>query len=79
MHISLNKPEDDMNSVINYGGTLNSVFKKAKRAVGGECRRAEHSVITGESGTGKTMLANLMYNYAKKIGVIARECTVYRD
>ncbi len=71
MHISLNKPEDDMNSVINYGGTLNSVFKRAKRAVG-SIGGPRHSIITGESGTGKTMLANLMYNYAKKIGVIAQ-------
>ncbi|MCJ7855967.1 sigma 54-interacting transcriptional regulator [Lachnospiraceae bacterium NSJ-143] len=70
MQVSLTKPEKDMDSVVNYGGTLNEVFNKAKRAVG-SIGGPRHSIITGESGTGKTMLANLMYNYAKKIGVIA--------
>ncbi len=71
MQLSLTKPEENMDAVVNYGGTLNNVFKKAKRAVGG-IGGPRHSIITGESGTGKTMLANLIYNYAKKIGVISK-------
>ncbi len=71
MQVSLTKPEADMAAVVNYGGTLNEVFNRAKRAVG-SIGGPRHSIITGESGTGKTMLANLMYNYAKKIGVIGQ-------
>ncbi|MGL4790464.1 MAG: sigma 54-interacting transcriptional regulator, partial [Anaerotignaceae bacterium] len=50
-------------------GTMDTVFKKAKKTVG-SLGGPRHSVITGESGTGKTMLANLIYTYAKRIGVI---------
>ena len=71
MQVSLTKPENDIESVVNYGGSFNKVFNKAKRAVG-SIGGPRHSIITGESGTGKTMLATLMYNYAKKIGVISQ-------
>jgi Transcriptional regulator containing PAS, AAA-type ATPase, and DNA-binding domains len=69
LQINLNKPEDNMSAVVDFGGTLNTVFNKAKKTVG-SLGGPRHSIITGESGTGKTMLANLIYNYAKKIGVI---------
>lgn len=52
-----------------YGGTLNHVYLQARRTVG-SLGGPRHSIITGESGTGKTMLANLIYQYAKKIGAI---------
>jgi len=70
LQISLNKTEDKFESVVGYGGTLEQVFNKAKKTVG-SLGGPRHSIITGQSGTGKTMLANLIYNYAKKIGVIA--------
>lgn len=69
LQINLNKPEYSMTGVVDFGGTLNTVFNKAKKTVG-SLGGPRHSIITGESGTGKTMLANLIYNYAKKIGVI---------
>lgn len=69
LQINLNKPEDNIATVVDFGGTLNTVFNKAKKTVG-SLGGPRHSIITGESGTGKTMLANLIYNYAKKIGVI---------
>lgn len=69
LHLSLNKPEDSMLNIIGNEGSLEDVLVKAKRTVG-SLGGPRHSIITGESGTGKTMLANLIYNYAKKIGVI---------
>lgn len=69
MQVSLTKPEADIDSVVK-SGALDAVFKRAKKTVG-SLGGPRHSIITGESGTGKTMLANLIYNYAKNIGVIA--------
>ncbi|NLK38062.1 MAG: sigma 54-interacting transcriptional regulator [Epulopiscium sp.] len=71
MQVSLNKPEEDMNNVVHLG-TMRDIFKQAKKIVG-SLGGPRHSIITGESGTGKTMLANLIYNYAKKIGVIGQD------
>lgn len=69
MQVNLTKPEADIDSVVK-SGALDEIFKKAKKTVG-SLGGPRHSIITGESGTGKTMLANLIYNYAKRIGVIA--------
>ena len=52
-------------------GTMQEIYKKAKKIVG-SLGGPRHSIITGESGTGKTMLANLIYHYAKEIGVISK-------
>lgn len=71
LQVNLNKPEDKIESVVGYGDTLNSVFNKAKKTVG-SLGGPRHSIITGQSGTGKTMLANLIYNYAKQVGVISK-------
>lgn len=45
-----------------------------------------HTLITGETGIGKTMLVDLMYNYAKEFGVLSNEaqlvtfnCAEYAD
>lgn len=69
--LHLDSPEDNVENLIGfqYGGTLNHVYRKARRTVG-SLGGPRHSIITGESGTGKTMLANLIYRYAKTVGVI---------
>ncbi|MBQ5754164.1 MAG: sigma-54-dependent Fis family transcriptional regulator, partial [Oscillospiraceae bacterium] len=69
--LQLDEPEQKVENLIGfqYGGTLNHVYFQARRTVGA-LGGPRHSVITGESGTGKTMLANLIYQYAKKVGVI---------
>lgn len=72
LHLTLNKPEDNILSVIGNTGSLKNVLIKAKRTVG-SLGGPRHSIIIGESGTGKTMLANLIYNYAKKVGVIDKD------
>lgn len=71
--LHLNTPETDVNDLIGfqYGGTLSKVYQKAKRTVG-SLGGPRHSIITGESGTGKTMLAGLIYEYAKTVGVIEK-------
>ncbi|HIW48504.1 MAG TPA: sigma 54-interacting transcriptional regulator [Firmicutes bacterium] len=70
LQVRLNQPEEDISAIVDEGGALSAVFAKAKKTVG-SLGGPRHCIITGESGTGKTMLANLIYNYAKRIGVIA--------
>ena len=70
IQVKLNKPEGDFSHVVHLG-TMQSVFKQAKKIVG-SLGGPRHSIITGASGTGKTMLATLIYNYAKEIGVISK-------
>lgn len=70
MQVNLNKTEFDYNHVVHMG-TMREIYKKAKKIVG-SLGGPRHSIITGESGTGKTMLANLIYQYAKEIGVISK-------
>ncbi len=72
--LHLSATETDVNDLIGFqfGGTLSSVYSKAKRTVG-SLGGPRHSIITGESGTGKTMLANLIYEYAKTVGVIEKD------
>ncbi len=70
MQVSLSKPEADYQHVVHLG-TMQNIYKQAKKIVG-SLGGPRHSIITGESGTGKTMLANLIYNYAKEIGVISK-------
>lgn len=69
LHLALNTPEEDILDIIGNTGSLTDVLLRAKRTVG-SLGGPRHSIITGESGTGKTMLANLIYNYAKQVGVI---------
>lgn len=72
LHLALNTSEEDILDIIGNSGSLMTVLRKAKRTVG-SLGGPRHSIITGESGTGKTMLANLIYNYAKQVGVIDKE------
>lgn len=57
--------------IIGANESLSSVIKKSKRTVA-SLGGPRHCVITGESGTGKTMFAKSIYNYAKKIGIISQ-------
>jgi arginine utilization regulatory protein len=72
LHLAINTSEEDILDIIGNSGSLINVLLKAKRTVG-SLGGPRHSIITGESGTGKTMLANLIYNYAKKVGVIGED------
>ncbi|TCO69249.1 sigma 54-interacting transcriptional regulator [Marinisporobacter balticus] len=72
VHLEINKPEKDILDIIGKQGSLNSIITQAKRTVG-SLGGPRHSIISGESGTGKTMLAKLIYNYAKQVGVIDKK------
>lgn len=69
VHLEITKPERSILDIIGTQGSLRDIIKQAKRTVG-SLGGPRHSIITGESGTGKTMLAKLIYNYAKEVGVI---------
>ena len=64
MQVSLTKPEADFQHVVHMG-TMQNIYKQAKKIVG-SLGGPRHSIITGESGTGKTMLApNRLASLAK--------------
>ncbi len=72
LQLELNSVIEDVPSVIGKDGSLSEVIKRARRTVG-SLGGPRHSIIIGESGTGKTMVANMIYNYAKDIGVISQD------
>ncbi len=72
LQLELNSVVEDVPSIIGIGGSLSEVIKRARRTVG-SLGGPRHSIIIGESGTGKTMVANMIYNYAKEIGIISQD------
>lgn len=72
MQINLSKTSDIFSEIIGKDSSLQNTILKAQKAVGA-LGGPRHCIISGESGTGKTMLAKDIYNYAKKIGVIGKE------
>ena len=72
VQISLSRTEDDISSIIGNDDSLKSVLMRAKRTIG-SLGGPRHSIIIGDSGTGKTMLANMIYNYGKEIGSIGKD------
>lgn len=59
-------------NIIGWNQSLKNTINKAKKTVGA-LGGPRHCIITGESGTGKTMLAESIYLYAKSIGVIGKD------
>lgn len=74
MQVALNTIDDVFDNLIGKSGSLKNVIIKSQKAIG-SLAGPRHSVITGESGTGKTYLANIMYHYAKKIGVLKEDAS----
>ena len=67
--ISLKSKKDAFSNIIGSDSSLSSTIEKARKTVGA-LGGPRHCIITGESGTGKTLLARCIYYYAKEIGVI---------
>ncbi|MCC9293611.1 sigma 54-interacting transcriptional regulator [Clostridium sp. WLY-B-L2] len=67
--ISLKSKNDAFSNIIGSDSSLSSTIEKARKTVGA-LGGPRHCIITGESGTGKTLLARCIYYYAKEIGVI---------
>lgn len=72
LQLELNSVIDDIPSIVGKDGSLKEVIRRARRTVG-SLGGPRHSIIIGESGTGKTMVASMIYNYAKETGVIAQD------
>ncbi len=72
LHLKLNEPEKDVFSIIGNLGSLAQVVAKARRSVA-SLGGPRHSIIIGESGTGKTMLANLIYDFAIEVKAIDKK------
>lgn len=69
LELALSQGTDIFDIFIGKSCSLKGAIDKAQRsiaAIGGP----RHSIILGETGTGKTMLAKAMYYFAKKIKVI---------
>jgi len=60
------------NDFIGSHGSLKEVVNKACKAMGSP-GGPRHSIISGETGTGKTYLAKLMFRFAKNIGVLKED------
>lgn len=72
MKMFSNEKDDIFSLIVGYDCSLRRTIQKAKRSVGA-LGGPRHSIITGESGTGKTMLARSIYLYAKDIGVVKKD------
>lgn len=69
LHLSLSNTEENISSLIGVKASLSNVLQKAKRTIG-SIGGPRHSIIIGDSGTGKTMLAKLIYNYGREVGTL---------
>lgn len=72
MHLYLSDTEADISSLIGVRESLKDVLQSAKRTIG-SIGGPRHSIIIGDSGTGKTMLAKLIYNYGREIGTLDKD------
>lgn len=69
LQVSMQNDEDCLENLVGAETSMKDLISKAKRSVG-SLGGPRHCIITGESGTGKTMLAKAIYRYAKRIRVI---------
>lgn len=80
-----NKPKDVFQRIIGSRGSLKIPIKQAKAAILYP-PRGLHTLLIGDTGVGKTMFAEMMYNYAKESNSIKKDapfiifnCAEYAD
>lgn len=69
IELALSKVNDVFDGFIGKEESLREAINKAQRSIA-SIGGPRHSIIVGETGTGKTMLAKAMHYFAEKIGVI---------
>lgn len=72
LELQNSEADEIFTSIVGWNSSLYNTILKAKKSIGA-LGGPRHSIITGESGTGKTVLARSIYQYAKKVGVIDDE------
>ncbi|NLB11710.1 sigma 54-interacting transcriptional regulator, partial [bacterium] len=76
-HEQVTSLESAFTQLIGHNGSLKEVVKKAKAAILYP-PMGLHTLITGDTGVGKSQLAEIMYNYAIEIGQIPPDKTLIR-
>ena len=72
IELALSQSDAIFDGFVGWDGSLKACIEKAQRSIvslGGP----RHSIILGETGTGKTMLAKAMYLFAKRLKVIQED------
>jgi len=72
MELAFTQADDIVETFVGKEHSLKAILNKALRSVA-SIGGPRHSIILGETGTGKTMLAKAMYFFAKKSGVIKED------
>lgn len=79
------KPRNTFETIIGYNGSLKLAIDKARAAMIYP-PHGLHTILSGETGVGKTMFAHLMYNFALENGFLKEEaplitfnCSEYTD
>ncbi len=78
-------PDDSLDGIIGANGSLSTSIQQAKAAILYP-PRGLHTLLLGETGTGKSMFAELMYNFAVESGMLQKgapfvrfNCADYAD
>ena len=71
-HSKINHPQDPFSYLIGYKGSLKKQVSQAKAAVIYP-PNGLHTLLTGDTGVGKSLFASLMYNYAIFEGRLAKD------
>lgn len=72
IELALSQSDSIFDGFVGWNGSLKKCIEKAQRSVA-SLGGPRHSIILGETGTGKTMLAKAMYLFAKKLKVIKED------
>jgi PAS domain S-box len=72
IELVLSQSDAIFDGIVGWNGSLKECIEKAQRSIA-SLGGPRHSIILGETGTGKTMLAKAIYLFAKKLKVIKED------